>query len=249
MKGMGYRTLPSYAQSEGARWVAGPLGPYLAHRGTKKQAHLGLSYDQWLSVVVHRQRFGGAPVPGATEIIEDRYPAYARALYGQGGYGNFSGGFDGWGGMADELDGYGDVCTRTEKRYKKLQAKIKRKKKKFKKRGRRFLWIKTGSGKKWVRNKTRKLKKIKAKARSKSCVWTGRKRRKKKIKELKQQEKALEKKLELETKETSAALERATQQAIEAQSVESQQPGSNPFLILGVVAGLGLIMVAIAKKK
>ena len=59
MKGMGYRTLPSYAQSEGARWVAGPLGPYLAHRGTKKQAHLGLSYDQWLSVVVHRQRFGG----------------------------------------------------------------------------------------------------------------------------------------------------------------------------------------------
>jgi len=249
MRHMGYRTLPSYAQSDGARWVAGPLGPFLAYSGDQKCAHLGLSYDQWLSVVVHRQRMGGAALPGAPAIIRSRYPAYARALGWPEGYGNFSSELDGWGEMAGQLDGYGDVCSRTESRYRKLRAKIKRKKKKFKKRGRRFLWIRTGDGSKWVRNKRRKLKKIKAKARSKSCAWTGRKRRKKKIKKLKQQEVALERKLELEAKETSAALERATADAVQAQAAESKQPAGNPILVLGVVAGFGLLMVAIAKKK
>lgn len=249
MIGMGHRTLPSYAQSRGAVWVAGPLGPFLAYPGTQREAHIGLTYDQWISVVTHRQRMGGYRVPGAPAVTRARYPSYARALGLGDGYGNFSYELDGWGEMAGELDGYGDVCTRTQKRYGKLRAKIRKKRKLFKRRGRRFLWIRTGSGKKWLRKKKAKLRKIKAKGRSKSCSWTGRKRRRRQIRKLKKQEGALERKLDVEAKRSSAALERATQEAVEAQKVEARQPGANPFLILGVVAGAGLIMVALAKKK
>ena len=192
---------------------------------------------------------GGRSASWAPDIIRSRYPAYARALGWPGGYGNFNDGFDGWGDLSGELEGFGDVCTRTENRYKKLKAKIKRKKKLFKKRGRRFMWIRTGSGKKWIKNKNAKLKKIRRKAAGKSCSWVGRKSRKKKIKKLKQEEKALEKQLEIETQETSAALEAATKEAIESQAEEAKQPGSNPFLVLGIVAGIGLVMVVLAKKK
>ena len=244
MKNMGYRTLPSMAVSKGAQWVAGPLGPYLATNMQPSCAHLGLSYDQWASILAHRNGARNV-MPGTGAVIRARYPAYARALGMKVGYGDFGS----WGETSSDFGDFGDVCTRTEKRYKRKKKLYKRKKAKFKQRGRRFMWIRTGDGSKRLATIKRRMAAIKAKAKSKSCVWVGRKKRKKQIAKLAKEERVLEKQLQSDQEQTQLELKEATDAAIAAQSVEAAQPGANPFLILGGVAAVGLVMVFLAKKK
>ncbi|MAH45656.1 hypothetical protein CMI37_07490 [Candidatus Pacearchaeota archaeon] len=248
---MRYPSSYTLARGQGARWVQGPLGPFISHPGRARSAYVGLSYDQWVCILIHRAKASGHPIPGVAAITRARFPGYARLLRSQAarGLGNFEDEFDGWGDVSDELDGYGDVCTRTERRYRKVRARYKRKKSKFKRRGRRFMWIRTGTGKKKLAKLRRKMKKIKAKARTKTCAWTGRKRRRKQIKRIKTEERALETQLQKEHTQAQQELEDATEMAVESQREEASKPGLNPVLILGVVAGAGLLMVALAKKK
>jgi len=247
MKNMGYRTLPSLAVGEGAAWVSGPMGPYLGTPLDPKCAHVGLTYDQWVTVLVHRQRNKAGNMAGAEQVTIDKFPAYARALGYDIGYGDM--GFDGWGNPDTELDGYGDVCTRTERRYKRKKALLKKKKKQFKRRGRRFLGIRTGDGSKRLATIKRRMKKIRAKAAAKSCLWVGRKKRKKKIAKLEREEKQMEAKLVKEQAKAEKDLEAATAKAVAAAETEAAQPGANPLFILGGVALVGIVMVTLLKKK
>lgn len=245
MINMGYRTLPSLAVSKGARWIAGPLGPYLSTPYPSGCAHVGMSYDQWVSVLVHRNRLANGIMPGTALVTQSKFPAYARAQRAAQAIRQVKA----EGGTVSGFDGWGDVCTRTERRYKRKLARYKKKKKQFKRRGRRFLGIRTGSGKKRLATIKRRMARVKAKAKSKSCAWVGRKKRTAKIKQLEKEEKQLEAKLSKEQKASEKQLQKATEAAIKAQTVEARQPGANPVLVLGAVGIVGLIMVAIAKKK
>ena len=249
MRNMGYRTLPSLVEGEGATWVSGPLGPYLATPLDPKCAHLGLSYDQWVTVLVHRQRSKSGNMAGAEQVTREKFPGYARALGYDMGYGGLDSDFGGWGTPDTELDGYGDVCSRTEKKYKRKKALLKKKKKQFKRRGRRFLGIRTGDGSKRLSKIRRRMKKIRAKAVAKSCLWVGRKKRTKKIAKLEREEKQMEAKLVKEQAKAEKDLEQATAKAVAAAETEAAQPGTNPLFVLGGVALVGIVMVTLLKKK
>jgi ElaB/YqjD/DUF883 family membrane-anchored ribosome-binding protein len=233
------KTTYDLANTSEAYWIQGPLGPFLGG-GPVSSRHLGMSYDQWVSLVAHRRKQNAYLRGTAERITEARFPAYDSnylphperlALRGwEGEYGD-----------------YGDACARKKRRYDRLRAKIRRKRKKFKRRGRRFMWIRTGTGRKWIRNKKNKLEKIRSRAASKGCYWASKAKRahKKKMRAAARKETALEAKIATEHAESQAQLEEATKEVVAA---AESSPQVNPLLIVGIVAGAGILMVAMAKK-
>lgn len=238
-------TLPTahLAQTKDAFWVQGPLGPFLGN-GPIPCRHLGLSYDQWASIATFKG--GNSPYlkPTARQIVNTRFPAYLSNYIEAAGADAETAG---WGDLDyDEIDGFGDVCSRTKRRYKKKKALLKKKKKQFKKRGRRFLGIRTGSGKKRLATIRRRMAKIKAKARKKGCYWASKKKKatEKQIAAEKVKQKQLETRLEKEHSESQAKLEAATAEVMAA----GKTAGPNPLLVVGLVAGAGILMIALARK-
>lgn len=231
------------ANTKDAFWVQGPLGPFLGD-GWVACRHPGLSYDQWASISTFKG--GNSPYlrPTAQQITRARFPAYLsnylRAAEQKAET-------DGWGDLDyDEIDGFGDVCSRTQRRYKKKKALLKKKKKQFKKRGRRFLGIRTGDGSKRLRTIKRRMARIKAKANRKKCYWASKakKQTKKKIAAEELKQKQLEKRIEKEHEESQAKLEQATAEVL----ATGQTSGPNPLLVVGLVAGAGIFMIMLARK-
>lgn len=241
---------PTYklAQIKDTFWIQGPLGPFLGEGGVRvRDRHPGISYDQWASIATHNGGTSPYLRPTAHAITMAKFPQYA-SNYSGGGPLPYLRGFEGWGEWDDEddEDEYGDVCSKTQKRYKRVRAKIKRKKKVFKRRGRRWMWIKVGDGSKWVSRKKRRLRKIKAKARRKGCYWASKakKAHKKKMAAESQRQKMLEKQIDAEHKASQKSLEQATAEVV----ATGQTAGPNPILVVGLVAGAGLLMIMMAKK-
>ena len=235
-------TTPTYhlARTKDAFWVQGPLGPFLGD-GTVRGRHPGMSYDQWASVATYKG--GNSPYlqPTTRQITAARFPQYLSNYMPRTAVE-----VDGWGDPFEELDGFGDVCSRTQKRYKRKKALHKKKKKQFKRRGRRFLGIRTGSGKKRLAKIKRRMAKIKAKARKKGCYWASKAKKstKKKIAAEEAKQKMLEKKIEREHAESQEKLEAATAEVV----ASGRSSGPNPLLVVGLVAGVGVLMIAMAKK-
>jgi ElaB/YqjD/DUF883 family membrane-anchored ribosome-binding protein len=243
-------TIPTYklARTKDAFWVQGPLGPFLGEGGMRvRDRHPGLSYDQWASIATFNG--GDSPYlrPIADAITTAKFPQYV-SNYSGGGPLPYLRGFDGWGDLEDEddEDEFGDVCTRTKKRYKRKTALYKKKQKQFKRRGRRFLGIRTGSVKKRLAKIKRRMAKIKAKARKKGCYWASKakKAHKKKMAAETKRQDMLEKQIDAEHKQSQKNLEDATAEVV----ATGQTAGPNPILIVGLVAGAGILMVMMAKK-
>lgn len=237
-------TTPTYqlAQTKDAFWVQGPLGPFLGD-GPVPCRHLGMSYDQWASIATHRG--GNSPYlkPTARQIVNARFPSYLSNYLEQ----KSAAKVDGWGDFEDEeMDGFGDVCTRTQRRFRRKKKLYAKKKKQFKRRGRRFLGIRTGSGKKRLAKIKRRMAKIKAKARKKGCYWASKAKKstKKKIAAENLKQKMLEKKIEKEHAASQEKLEAATAEVV----ASGQSSGPNPLIVVGLVAGAGILMIALAKK-
>jgi ElaB/YqjD/DUF883 family membrane-anchored ribosome-binding protein len=227
------------AATRDAYWIQGPLGPFLGG-GPVASRHPGMSYDQWVSLVAHRREQDAYLRASAERITQDRFPAYDSNYLPQPDRLTMRG----W---EDDFGDFGDTCDRRKKRYDRLKRKIRKKKRKFKRRGRRFMWIRTGTGKKWIRNKRNRLEKIRTKAASKGCYWASKAKRahKKKMRAAARKETALEAKIATEHAESQAQLEEATKEVVAA---AESSPAVNPLLIVGIVAGAGILMVAMAKK-
>tara|TARA_R110002060_G_scaffold18741_1_gene25690 strand:- start:17 stop:697 length:681 start_codon:yes stop_codon:yes gene_type:complete len=226
----------------------------LEYPGPPGSVHLGLSYDQWVAVLMHRQRMGGQHIPGAVQVILRRYPAYARALAARANR-NFRQGLGGNGAGAAELGDFGSgVCTSLQEDYLDAKAQIKKEKKREAGKGKKTwrwytLGLRVADKKKYIKKLQGDMGEAKREARNESCSWTGRKSRKKKVKKLEREEKELEVKLAKDTRRTEKALRRATRKAVKAQEVQAAQPTQNPVLILGGVAVFGLLMFVLVKKK
>jgi hypothetical protein len=252
------------ATTRDAYWIQGPLGPFLGG-GPVTSRHPGMSYDQWVCLVAHRRKQDAYLRASAERITKARFPAYDSNYLPHQDRLAMRGWEDDFGDLGDmaydivptyELDGFGatdlggdfgDTCDRRKKRYQRLKRKIRKRKKRFKRRGRRFMWIRTGTGKKWIRNKRNRLEKIRTKAASKGCYWASRAKRahKKKMRAAARQETAIEAKIATEHAESQAQLEEATKEVVAA---AESSPAVNPLLIVGLVAGAGILMVAMAKK-